>query len=194
MLKCFLLILVWVLLPVGSNAATIVAIEESQLVKNSDVVAFGSIIRTQVKVSPRYGVYTEATLEIYEGIVGVERGDIITARVPGGQLSNGQRTLVSGAPILEPGERFVAFLEKRKNSFVPWGLSYGWLQVRDMGGGKLVVSRVLDGLYPVDKNGNKVAVKRVRMENVPLESLIERLRSHVPPTIVSPSDARGETR
>jgi len=179
MLKHCVRIMVLLLCPIGVNAATIVALDEPELVQRADTIAFGNIIRTQVKVHPKYGVYTEATVEVYDGLLGAKRGEVLTVLVPGGKLPNGQKAIASGAPTLVAGERFFAFLEKRNGTYVPWGLSYGWLQVRQSPDGEFVVSRVLNGLHPVDPKGKAVGIKKIQLENIPLRELSTRIRGYL---------------
>ena len=160
-------------------AATIVALDEPELVQRADAIAFGNIVRTQVKVHPSYGVYTEATVEVYDGLLGTKRGEVLRVLVPGGKLPNTQKAVASGAPALVAGERFFAFLEKRNGTYVPWGLAYGWLKVRQSSDGEFFVSRVLNGLYPVDSKGKKVEVNRIQLKDIPLREFSTRIRGYI---------------
>ena len=179
MLKHYVRIMALLLCPVGVNAATIVALDERELVQRVDAIAFGNIIRTQVKIHPTYGVYTEATVEVYDGLLGTKRGEVLTVLVPGGKPPNAQKAVVSGAPALRAGDRFFAFLEKRNDTYVPWGLAYGWLHVRQSPQGEFFVSRVLNGLYPVDSTGEKVEINRIQLKDIPLRELSTRIRGYI---------------
>ena len=172
-------IMALVLFPVGVNAATVLGLEEPQLVQRSDAIVFGSVLATEVKVDPRYGIYTEANIQVYDGLLGAKPGEVLKVKIPGGKLPDGRRAVVSGAPTLTVGERFFAFLEKRNGSYVPWGLSFGWLQVRKSDDGQWGVSRILDGLNALDVRGNAMSPKQIRLQNIPLSELSARIRGHL---------------
>lgn len=191
---------VWVLVlltaPLTVRGATILGLAEPELVKRVEVIAFGAVVRTEVEVHPDFGVYTRARFEVYEGLSGSAKGDVVTVLVPGGNLPGGLRSRVAGAPSPKPGDRVVAFLEKRGDHYVPWGLSYGWLPVRKDVRGQLRVSRSLKGLSPMGSNGDSVEKHTLVFRDVPLQAYMARVRGYVERggSAVEPSSEEGSVR
>ena len=177
--------------------ATIVALDMGDLVSNVDVIAFGSVISTKVVVHPKYGIQTKVDVEIYDGLLGAKQRDILNVIVPGGKLSDTIVAEVPGAPVLKAGDRFFAFLERRGNHFVPWGLGFGWLKARqDPTNGVIRLFRELDGLSVVSRSGEKIVPSRFAVRGVTLEDFRERVKVYlqIGNQVIEPSGTQGGVR
>ena len=168
-----------VLLLHTAPAATVVALPEAELARRVDAIGFGAVVDTQVATKPGGGVRTRATIQIYRAVVGLTDGQTITIEVPGGDLPNGMRSMVAGAPRLVPGQLVFGFFEQRAGLYKPWGLSFGLLRARRDEGGDVRVFRDLDGLQLLSRKGTPMAAETVRLEDEPLEALIGRIRGHL---------------
>ena len=196
MMKRLLVMGLMVLAPAGADAATVLGVGESELTRRADVVAFGAVISAEVLVEPKWGVYTRARVEVYDGFKGAARGDVLTVLVPGGRVSNGLHSVVAGAPMMKAGDRFVAFLEKRQGTYVPWGLSYGWLKVRQDAHGVFRVSRSAAGLSVVGPAGEVVEPGLVVLQDIALGEFKRRILGHLAAGADAPAAApeRGGVR
>ena len=79
----------------------------------------------------------------------------IDIQVVGGEL-NGLVTQVAGGFSVSRGERALVYLSRHKDRFRPWGLSYGWLELKDGHDGRSWLHRSLSGLRLVKADGSQV--------------------------------------
>lgn len=81
-----------------------------KLVKNSDVIVIGKVIKIECKIEKGKNIWTYVTLECKQYIKGNERAEL-TVRIPGGEVGDlGQ--YVSGTPKYKVGEEVLNFLEQ----------------------------------------------------------------------------------
>ncbi|MCK5688629.1 hypothetical protein KAI87_05120 [Myxococcota bacterium] len=177
----FLLSFVFGLIPVMASASIIVALPEAELTRASHCIVTGAVIRTETFVNKYQQVFTRADFQVYRGILGAKRGDILSIEVPGGDLPGGYKAVVSGVPELKKGRLFMGFFEKHGSQFRPLGLSYGLLRITTDRDGTLRVHRDLDGLAPVNPKGEPVSRAEVQISGENLNNFIARIERYLKP-------------
>ena len=125
----------WVLLPllwapVAASATTIVALPEAELIRHSDAIVVGTVIRTHTVIHAGGQVGTRADVQVHRALRGAEPNQVVIVEVPGGRLKNGLVAYTPGSPQLQGGDMIFGFLERSDSVLRPLGLSYGLLRVR----------------------------------------------------------------
>lgn len=135
------------LLLVGPSLAATVLVpaEFREIVSGSQIIVYGRIADVHAEwTDDRHGIDTVVSLEAATYLKGGP-GDVVTFRVPGGQIGR-YRNVMVGAPEFHAGEEAVLFLTAQGPSVAHvFGLSQGVFRVRvDARTGKrLVVPPVL---------------------------------------------------
>jgi hypothetical protein len=112
---------------VPSSSTVVAPLDLAELVAGARTIVYGRVMRTQaVVVDGR----TETTVSL--GVPAYFKGDggrEVVFRVPGGQIGR-YRTVVVGAPVLQPGDEVVVFLRGDRAAMpVIVGFSQGVLRV-----------------------------------------------------------------
>ncbi len=160
--------------PRVASATTLVAPTDDELITRSQVIGMAVVRRLEVVVAPGGQVVTHAELQIEQGVRGADDGDFVSMSYPGGQLANGIKSSVAGAPVLAVGDRVFVYLRpNRAGSLLPVGLRFGVLDVHRGKDGRFRASRRLEGLSFLDKTGEAVAPERFRLNDVLIDKLTE---------------------
>jgi hypothetical protein len=164
--------------PLVARATTIVAVPEAQLVEQAETIAVIGIIQTETVVDARGRVTTRARAQVYQSVRGAAVGDVLTVQVPGGRIA-GMIAHTPGSPRLVPGRLYLGFFEASGGVRIPLGLSYGLLQVLGDPETGYRVTRSLDGLHLVTRTGAPVDPGTVKIDAVPLDTFLARIRRRV---------------
>ncbi len=168
-----------VCVPRLAAASIVVPMTEPELVAKSDLIVVGTVVRTRIVRAPSGAVMTRAEVQVSRGLRGAKQGEVVAVEVPGGALGDGTEVVVEGAPRLRPGDTFVGFLERHGNAGRPLGLSFGLLEVRQIGPGDQRVFRHLDGLVLMPKAGTSLKPDLYVVAGEPLETFLARIADHV---------------
>lgn len=181
-----------------ARAATVVAVSDAELVAQSDAIFLGSVVSTRSVVRASDRVFTHARVQVYRGLHGVRRGQVLTVEVAGGRRGDGIVASVPGAPSLHPGDVVVGFVARVGEQLRPLGLAYGWFRVTGAPDSQYVY-RELEGLRlltPPEQSGTTAAT----LDAVPLSEFLAHItqlvrRQHgdgdVPPDAPWHSPAEG---
>ncbi len=129
------------LLAAPARATVVLPAELGDLAREAQAIVHGRVVDTRaVWEDGRRRVDTLVTIEVEDYLKG-HFGDTVTVRVPGGQIGR-YRSLMIGAPVFDPGDEVVLFLNASGPS-LPYvlGLSQGVFRVIDdpTTGGRLVI-------------------------------------------------------
>lgn len=163
----------------AAHATTIVALPERELVARADVIAFGTVLRTETVVNARGQVFTQAELQVHQGFRGARANEFLLVQVPGGPLPNGLEARTVGAPRLAAGQMVFGFFEQRDGTARPLGLAFGLLRVRTNTAGELRVFREADELAFVNERGEGLEPGQFVLADVPLVELGRRINEHL---------------
>lgn len=162
------------LLPGLASATTMVAPTDDEIVQKSEVIGMAVVRRLEVVVSPSGQIVTHAELQVERGVRGADDGAFVSMSYPGGQLPNGLKSSVAGAPVLAVGDRVFVYLHANKaGSMLPVGLRFGVLDVHRGKDGRFRASRRLEGLSFLDKSGEAIAPERFHLHDVLVDKLAE---------------------
>jgi hypothetical protein len=143
MRRTLLIGLLWLLAP-AVHATVIVPAEFREVVRGSDVIAYGRVESVRAEwADGRRRIETYVTFDVASYLKG-NAGPTIVFRVPGGQLGR-YRSVMLGAPVFQPGDEVFLFLKTGVSSTpVVFGFNQGVFRVRpDAGGRRLVASPAL---------------------------------------------------
>lgn len=169
-----------------AHATSVVALDDEGLVRNSSIIGVAQVLRTHTESSDR-GVFTIAELQFYQGLKGVQANDVVAVQIPGGPMGNGMVMRVSGAPQMKTGQLFLTFLHEHGGVFKTTAMSLGVMPiVIDANGVSRVLQRT-DGLAFVSPDGG-VVPPRVRVNNQPLNDVLDHFRGIVDRQGATPSD------
>lgn len=163
----------------AAQATTIVALPERELVARANVIAFGTVLRTETVVNARGQVFTQAELQVHQGFRGVRANEFLLVQVPGGPLPNGLEARTVGAPRLAAGQLVFGFFEQRDGTVRPLGLAFGLLRVRTNTTGELRVFREADELALVNERGEGLHPEQFVVADVPLIDYGKRINTHL---------------
>ncbi len=144
-------------------ATTIRKLDFSELVDESEVVVYGTVLDTRSYLMPSRGwVFTDTRIEVLHAIKG-HVGSVVTVTELGGVFGDIEM-VVPGTARFDPGEQVVVFL---KNV-----------------GGKWRTAGLIQGKFPVvDEGGEKIVITAVAMEDgrgkIPLSELLAHVRRQV---------------
>ncbi|MEE8408964.1 MAG: hypothetical protein V3T05_05125 [Myxococcota bacterium] len=165
------------LLPASVSAATIIAVDEAELIARADTIVVASILRTKTVLNPGGVVVTHAWAQVYRGLRGATIGEILIIQVPGGPIGR-YVAHTPGSPQLNPGDVIFAFLESsdsKRGVHRPLGLSFGLLRVRKAADGSRRVFRETEGLVMMSPKGLSVNPADHAINDLPLEELVARV-------------------
>ena len=122
----------------GAEASTMLALDLAELTARADDVVLATVIGARAE--PARGLIVTRVLVRVEVTVAGRSGpaDELEVIVPGGEL-DGLGLLVQGAPRLEPGRRYLLFLERTNPSFRVVGMAQGAMPVEEDRRGRLLV-------------------------------------------------------
>ena len=132
--------LVW-LIGAVVHATVIVPAEFREIVRGSDVIAYGRVESARAQWSDDHRrIETSVTFDVSTYLKG-DTGPTIVFTVPGGQLGR-YRSVMMGAPVFEAGDEAVLFFRIGVSSMpVLFGFSQGVFRVRaDAGTGRRMVA------------------------------------------------------
>ena len=127
-----LAVLVAVLLLPAAHAATYIVPSDAQLVQTSDDIVVATGVSAMAERDARGAIVTRYTLRIEESLKGDRaRGQKLVLTERGGVV-NGKALVVSGAPVYEPGVRYLVFTSTNRD-FEPItaGMSLGQFRLVD---------------------------------------------------------------
>lgn len=183
-----------------AHATSVVALDDEGLVRSSSIIGVAQVLRTHTESSSA-GVFTVAELQFYQSLKGVKRHDVVAVQIPGGPMGNGMVMRVAGAPEMKTGQLFLAFLHEHGGVLKTTAMSLGVMPILiDANGVSRVVQRT-DGLSFVEPGG-AVVPSRVRVNNRPLDEVLEHFRgiidrqgaTPVDPGVGDPRDPSGVIR
>jgi hypothetical protein len=145
MMRSLIAVIVCLLFAPALRATVLVPAEFGEIVAGSQVIVYGRISDVHAEWSgDRRAIETVVSLEAASYLKGGP-GDVVTFRVPGGQIGRYKNVMV-GAPQFQTGEETVLFLRAQGPSVAQiFGLSQGVFRVRvdARTGDRLVVPPVL---------------------------------------------------
>ena len=112
------------------HATVILSADLPELVSDARAIVHGRVVATEPRVvAGRQSIETVVTVAADEYLKG-DLGPRVSLRVPGGQIGF-RRSVVIGAPVFNPGDDVVLFLNAR-GAELPWiiGLNQGVYRVR----------------------------------------------------------------
>lgn len=122
-------------------ATSIRKLDFSQLVDESEVVVYGSVLDTRSYLMPSRGwVLTDTRIEVWNAVKG-QVGSEVTVTELGGEVGD-LGMAVPGTARFERGEQVVVFLKNVGGKWRTVGLIQGKFPVVDEGGEKIVVTAV----------------------------------------------------
>jgi hypothetical protein len=111
-----------------SQASTLRAMSTEELVRDSSAIAVGRVISTQA-IRRGGRITTLATFEVRSPVKGLDKGQRIFIRVPGGATDEWAQR-VEGAPVMRDGDDCVVFLESGgPSTYQVVGLEQGKLDI-----------------------------------------------------------------
>jgi hypothetical protein len=165
-----------------ARATTIEALDLRELVRGSDHVLVGFVLRTDVHLDHRERIVTDATIRIDERLHGpAAAGSTVVVRSLGGELGDlGLR--IEGEPSFVPGERLVLFGRTIAADRVlrPVGMSQGVLPIERRPEGDVVLPGG-QGLAMVQRgsDGQLRGAPPALLEPRPIDELLAEVRDLV---------------
>ena len=136
---------VYVFSAVIACATTILPVDFSQMVAESELIVVGRVtaIRSQ-ETAGRRTIESFVTVDVTDALKG-QPGRAVVFRVPGGQVGRYRRVMV-GAPEFDEGDEVVLFLNGNGPVVpMPYGLSQGVYRIQRGASGAVVTPLVTDG-------------------------------------------------
>lgn len=150
-----------------------------ELVVVSDAIVHARVLDVRAIATNEGRVVTEASLEVLEGLKGLQPGARIKVVYPGGQ-AKALGMLVSGQIALRPGGECVLYLVHNNGVFTPSALSLGYFNVTQGHDGRRVARRNTHGLTLVRRVRVAGMMQTVVREGdevrAPLSSVVEGIR------------------
>src|SRR5687767_926464 len=152
------LTLVLILLAGQAFAAVFIVPPDQELVDSADAIVVGTAVDTQSMFANQDEIITR----VFVGVEEVLKGSIdprltLEIIVEGGVVGD-QAEIVSGAPIFNPGDRYVVFLQRHSGGYwVTYGLSLGRFAFAtdSMNRGVLLRSAGPQEIFGWDVEGNR---------------------------------------
>lgn len=169
-----------VLWPVPARSTSVEALDEAAIVERSAAILWGDCRSVETEWDEGHTrIYTRVRFVPREVLKGDKQLSELELKLPGGER-DGMAYVVHGMPRFEPGQEVVLCASQRHAASgvaVPVGLSQGVWRVRRQAGADGTArrdTRELQLVEPGVRGGRNGVV-----EEVPLSSLLERLREQV---------------
>jgi hypothetical protein len=181
MMRRVIAVIAWLLFAPALRATVLVPAAFGEIVSGSQIIVYGRIADVHAEWSgDRRSIDTVVSVDAASYLKGGP-GDVVTFRVPGGQIGR-YRNVMVGAPEFHIGEEAVLFLRAQGPSVAHvFGLSQGVFRVRVDGrtGSRVVVPPVLMSTGEAAEPVVRGAVDRTPL---PIEAFAATVRAAMTPT------------
>ena len=175
-----------VLLARPATASTVLAMSLPEIVRSSQLIAKGSVLRREVRWN-HGDIVTECTIAIEEMILGPARKPAtVTVRLKGGEYAGVGLKVVGEPRCPKTGTELVLAAHKTTSkksnasaSYHPVGMSQGWFPVRKERGGKTYVMPPAANLRlvsPPTRDGRLLPAYGPLITKEPLRNFLDRLK------------------
>jgi hypothetical protein len=142
-------VVAWALAAGTAQASSVLGLTIEDQARLSKHVVVGEVVALRGVDDPANGLETEVTLKVIGALKGDARpGQNIVFHTRSGEL-DGETSTAIGEAVLNPGRRFLVFVEEIDGRLYNLGLSYGVFTVQEDATGRVSFTRAIQDILEV---------------------------------------------